>query len=129
MAVMTVQLNHTIIPARDKHLSSTFLAEVLGLPAPTAYGPFMEVAVANDVTLDFQDSGDDLKPGHWAFLVGEAEFDEIFARIVAQGVAHWADPGQRRPDEINHDDGGRGVYFADPDGHLLEIITRPYSKD
>jgi len=65
-------------------------------------------------------------PGHFAFLISEDEFDEIYGRIVERGVAHWADPAASRPGEINHNDGGRGVYFAGPDGHFLEVITRPY---
>ena len=126
---MTVQLNHLIIPARDRKVSAAFLAEVLGLDPPTVFGPFMEVAMENSVTIDFQDTDGEIRPGHYAFLVSEEEFDQIFARIRERGVAHWADPGQRRPNEINHDDGGRGVYFAGPDDHFLEIITRPYVKD
>ena len=123
---MPVQLNHTIVAARDAHASATFLAEILGLPAPTRFGPFMVVQTANDVSLDYMETRDEIAAQHYAFLVSEGEFDAIFGRIQGWGLTYWADPGQRRSGEINHNDGGRGVYFPDPDGHLLEIITRPY---
>lgn len=125
---MTVKLNHTIIYARDKRVSATFFAEVLGLPGPMPYGPFLGVEVGNEVTLDFLDDDGVIASQHYAFLVSEREFDEIFARIKARGLSYWADPGQSRAGEINRHDGGRGVYFEDPSGHLLEIITRPYGS-
>jgi catechol 2,3-dioxygenase-like lactoylglutathione lyase family enzyme len=78
------------------------------------------------VNLDFYETQGEIAPQHYAFLITEAEFDEIFARIRERGADYWADPGQSRPGQINHNDGGRGVYFEDPNGHLLEIITRPY---
>jgi catechol 2,3-dioxygenase-like lactoylglutathione lyase family enzyme len=122
---MPVQLNHTIVAARDRHASATFLSDLLGLAPHTTYGPFAVVELANDVSLDFMDDPD-VHPRHYAFLVTEAEFDEIFARIRARGLDFWADPFERHPGEINTNDGGRGVYWKDPDGHVLEIITRPY---
>jgi catechol 2,3-dioxygenase-like lactoylglutathione lyase family enzyme len=122
---MAVQLNHTIVAARDKRASAAFLADLLGLAAPTTYGPFAVVALDNDVSLDFLDDAD-VHPRHYAFLVSEAEFDDIFGRIRARGLDFWADPFERSPGEINTNDGGRGVYWNDPDGHKLEIITRPY---
>ncbi len=125
---MTVQLNHTIVSTHDKEKSATFLAAILGLPDPTRYGPFLGVQADNGVTLDFMDTSDDITPQHYAFLISEAEFDEIFGRIQERGLPYWADPGRTRPSQINHGDGGRGVYFQDPDGHLLEIITRPYGS-
>jgi catechol 2,3-dioxygenase-like lactoylglutathione lyase family enzyme len=125
---MSVELNHTIVMARARQTSAGFLAEVLGLAAPTPFGPFMVVEVANGVSLDFADADGDVTPQHYAFLVSEPEFDEIFGRIRARDLPYWADPGRRRPGEINHNDGGRGVYFPDPDGHFLEIITRPYGS-
>ncbi len=125
---MAIQLNHTIVSARDRDASATFLAEVLGLPAPTPFGPFLAVQMDNDVTLDFIEADGDITTQHYAFLIGEPEFDEIFGRIRARDVPHWADPGRTRPGTINHNDGGRGVYFEDPSGHLLEIITRPYGS-
>lgn len=123
---MTVELNHTIVAARDRQTSAAFLADVLGLPSPTPFGPFMVVELANGVNLDFANTDHEVASQHYAFLVSETEFDEIFTRIQARDLPYWADPGRRRAGEINHNDGGRGVYFPDPDGHLLEIITRPY---
>lgn len=123
---MTIQLNHTIVHARDSRASSAFLTDILGLPAATRFGPFQVVEVDNGVSLDFLDTDAEIVPQHYAFLIGEAEFDEIFGRIRERGIPYWADPGRTRPGRINHGDGGRGVYFEDPDGHLLEILTRPY---
>ena len=125
---MAIQLNHTIVNARDSEASAAFVAELFGLPAPTRYGPFMVVEVANDVSLDYMDA-DDVTPQHYAFLVSETEFDEIFGRIKAKGLQYWADPHKGRAREINRNDGGRGVYFDDPSGHVLEIITRPYGAE
>jgi catechol 2,3-dioxygenase-like lactoylglutathione lyase family enzyme len=125
---MTAQLNHTIVWCRDKQRSAAFAAEILGLPAPTRFGPFHVVEAANGVSLDYHDTEDEIASQHYAFLVTEDDFDEIFGRIRARGLEHWADPGQSQPGRINHNDGGRGVYFEDPDGHLLEIITRPYGS-
>ena len=125
---MTVQLNHTIIPARDKKESAAFLSEVLGLPEPFPFGPFTAVKV-DSLTLDFVEVGDrEIESRHYAFLVSEEEFDEIFGRIQAREIPYWADPHGNRPQEINTNDGGRGCYFPDPDGHLLEILTRPYGS-
>jgi catechol 2,3-dioxygenase-like lactoylglutathione lyase family enzyme len=124
---MPIQLNHTLVNVRDKEESAPFVAEILGLPSPTPYGPFLVVQVENDVSLDFIDVGT-LHPQHYAFLVSESEFDEIMARIVGRGLTYWADPFKKRPNEFNTDDGGRGLYWEEPSGHLLEIITRPYGS-
>jgi catechol 2,3-dioxygenase-like lactoylglutathione lyase family enzyme len=121
---MAVELNHTIVGCRDKERSARFLAEMFGLPEPTTFGPFRVVEVANGVSLDF-DVRDEIVPQHYAFLVSEDEFDAILQRIQDRGLDHWADPGRMRPG-INHNDGGRGVYFEDPDGHFLEALTVPY---
>lgn len=125
---MPAQLDHTIVSARDNVASAHFLAEILGLPAPQRFGPFMVVQTANGVNLDFMQKSGDIRTQHYAFRVEEAEFDAIFSRIQAHGLTFWADPGQTRPGEINRRDGGRGTYFEDPDGHLLEILTRPYGS-
>lgn len=126
---MPVQLNHTIVHATDKKASAEFIASLLGLEVQPQFGPFLPVVVANDVTLDYMDAGDEpVTPQHYAFLVSEEEFDAIFGRIRNAGLTYYADPGRKRPGEINHNDGGRGVYWADPDGHFLEIITRPYGS-
>lgn len=125
---MTIQLNHTIVSAHDKVASASFLAELLGLPEPEPFGPFMTVHADNDVTLDYMESDDEIEPRHYAFLISEEEFDEVFTRIKQRGLAYWADPHHLRPDEINTRDGGRGLYFDDPNGHRLEILTRPYGS-
>ena len=125
---MTVKLNHTIVYARDKRASAAFLADILGLPAPVPFGPFMGVQVDNDITLDFMDAGGKFTSQHYAFLIGEKEFDEIFGRLRERKQTYWADPGKQQRNEINTRDGGRGLYFEDPNGHLLEILTRPYGS-
>ena len=123
---MAVDLNHMIVGSRDPGSTATWLADVLGLDAPERFGPFWQVTTANGVALDFDHDDGPPRPAHLAFLVGEAEFDEIFGRLTDRGVEHYADPAGRRRGEINHNDGGRGTYFTSPDGHWLEIITRPY---
>ena len=125
---MAVKLNHTIVAARDKKASASFLTDLLGLPPPVLLGPFALVTVGDQLTLDFMDSGESIHPQHYAFLVSETEFDQIFARIQQRRLPYWADPYQRKRDQINHWDDGRGVYFEDPSGHLLEILTRPYGS-
>jgi catechol 2,3-dioxygenase-like lactoylglutathione lyase family enzyme len=122
---MPVSLNHTIAYCTDKQASASFLSEILGLPAPTSFGPFAVVQVANDVSLDFLEEGP-VHPQHYAFLVEEDEFDQIHGRILARGIPYWADPGRTRPQEMNTNDGGRGLYWLDPDRHILEILTVPY---
>ena len=123
---MAIELNHTIVHARDPKRSANFLAELLGRPAPVRFGPFLGVALDNGVTLDFIAADAELVIEHYAFLVSEPEFDQIFERIRARALPYWADPRHQEPGRINHHDGGRGVYWNDPDGHRLEIITRPY---
>jgi catechol 2,3-dioxygenase-like lactoylglutathione lyase family enzyme len=78
--------------------------------------------------MDYYKIEGDIARQHYAFLVSEAEFDAAFARIGEAGITYWADPARSKPGEINRHDGGRGCYFEDPDGHLLEIITRPYGS-
>ena len=121
---MTVMLNHTIVWCRNNEVSSRYLTEVLGLEEARPWGPFMIVEMANGVSLDyhdFYDSDREILPQHYAFLVTEDEFDDIFARIQSGGQDYWADPGLRTKGEINDHDGGRGVYFQDPDGITLEF--------
>lgn len=126
---MSVALNHTIVHAEDKEVSARFLADILGLPAPTPFGHFLVVRTANGVSLDFINSdGEPIARQHYAFLVSEPDFDAIFARIRARGLGYWADPMGRTPNEINTHFGGRGFYFRDPSGHWLEVITRPYGS-
>ncbi|UGQ14234.1 VOC family protein [Yinghuangia sp. ASG 101] len=124
---MPIELNHTIVHARDKRESAHFLAGILGLEVGPQTGPFLPVETANGVTLDFADiPAESITMQHYAFLVSEEEFDAAWARIRQAGVEFYADPRLRRPGEINHGHGGRGLYFLDPAGHGMEILTRPY---
>lgn len=126
---MPVELNHTIVAARDKREAAEFTATILGLRVGPPFGPFLPVETSNGVTLDFMDSdADPIAAQHYAFLVSEEDFDATFERIRQAGIAYYADPGHRERGRINHHDGGRGLYFADPNGHNLEIITRPYGS-
>jgi len=125
---VSVQLNHTIVSCRDQQRSAAFLTQILGLPPATRFAHFLVVEADNGASLDFAETSGEITAQHYAFLVGEEEFDASFARIRGDGLPYWADPGRTRRGEINHRDGGRGVYFEDPDGHLLEIITRPYGS-
>jgi catechol 2,3-dioxygenase-like lactoylglutathione lyase family enzyme len=123
---VSVQLNHTIVSCRDQQRSAAFLSGILGLPTATRFGRFLVVEADNGVSLDFAETSGQITAQHYAFLVGEDDFDAAFGRIRERDLPYWADPGQTQRDTINHRDGGRGLYFEDPDGHLLEIITRPY---
>ena len=126
---MAIQLNHTIVPARDGEISARWFAELFGMPGPERFGHFWQVRTSNGVDLDFDTYGTehgDFTLQHYAFLVEEDEFDAIYGRIRERGLDHWADPACQKAGEINHHDGGRGVYFSSTDRHLLEIITRPY---
>jgi len=124
---MTIKLNHTIVHSKDPRAAADFFSEVFGLGKPVPFGPFFDVEVANEVTLAFLDAEDmEIQLQHYAFLVGDKEFDAIFGRIQKQKLKYWADPGMKQEGEINRHYGGRGVYFQDLSGHLLEIITRPY---
>ncbi|MFF3653911.1 VOC family protein [Streptomyces olivochromogenes] len=125
---MAVELNHTIVAAHDKMASARFLADLLGLEVAPEYGPFVPVQMPNGVTLDYMDTAESISPQHYAFLVSEDDFDAIFTRVCEAGLAYWADPHHHHPGEINHNDGGRGAYFDDPNGHNLEILTRPYGS-
>ncbi len=126
---MSIELNHTIVYSRDSRASAEFLTHLFGLPSPTTWGPFHAVAVSNAVTLDYLDATEEIASQHYCFLVGEDDFDAIFGRIQSGGHPFWADPGHEEPGVINTHDGGRGVYFDDPSGHNLEIITRPYGDE
>ncbi|MFC4008662.1 VOC family protein [Nonomuraea purpurea] len=123
---MSVHLNHTIVEAKDRDGTAAFLVDVLGLEPAPVYGPFRVVSLGNGVSLDVVQAGETVHPQHYAFLVGEEEFDEILGRIKSRGLTYWADPFHQEPDRINTNDGGRGVYWSDPNGHNLEIITVPY---
>jgi catechol 2,3-dioxygenase-like lactoylglutathione lyase family enzyme len=126
---MTIQFDHTIVPARDKRAGAEFLAGILGLEVSAPFGPFVPVETANGVKLDFIDAEpDQIESRHYAFLVSDEDFDAIFARINDAQIDYYADPYHEKAGEINRRDGGRGFYFADPDGHNLEVITRPYGS-
>ena len=126
---MSIRFNHTIVHSRDKTKSATFLTEILGLPVPKPFGHFLVVECDNGASLDFIDAGDvEVVPQHYAFLIDEEDFDRIFDRIRVRTLPYWADPFKKHPAEINHNEGGRGLYFDDPDRHLLEILTRPYGS-
>ena len=119
---MAVTLNHTIVAARDKHASAAFLADILGVTVGEESPPFVPVRLSNDVTLDFM-SREEVRSQHYAFLLSDEEWDAAYQRLRDRGISTWADPGYSQPDEINTRWGGRGVYFYDPDGHSLEIMT------
>ncbi|MEU3693259.1 VOC family protein [Streptomyces narbonensis] len=124
---MPVELNHTIVHARDNRESAEFFANLLDLEITAEWGPFIAVELGNGVTLDFAAiPPDKITPQHYAFLVSEAEFDAAYARITQRGIEHYADPHRQQPGAVNHNDGGRGVYFMDPVGHAMELITVPY---
>ena len=125
---MPAQLNHTIIWSSDPGLSAQFLTKLLGLSSAFRFGRFHVVELGNGVSLDFAKTEGPIQSQHYAFLIDEGAFDAVMAAISALGLDHWADPMRTRPASINRDDGGRGVYFLDPDGHLLEVITQPYGS-
>jgi hypothetical protein len=121
---MTVELDHTIVAAHDNTASAAFLSDILGLPSPTQFGHFVAVEVGNGVTLDFMSTDGPVTPQHYAFAVSDAEFDDAFDRIRARELEYWADPSRSRPGQIRQHDGSRGLYFEDPSGHFMEILTR-----
>ncbi|GAA4833456.1 VOC family protein [Kitasatospora terrestris] len=124
-----VQLNHTAVYASDRYLSAEFLAVVLGLEVGAPFGPFLPVDLGNGVTLDYYEKRDEpIQSQHYAFLVPEERFDAVIARLEALGVTYYADPAHAEPGRVNTLFGGRGAYFADPDGHNLEVMTRPYAR-
>jgi catechol 2,3-dioxygenase-like lactoylglutathione lyase family enzyme len=123
------ELNHTIVWCSDKQRSADFLTEILGLPPARTFFHFLVVDLKNVVSLDYYQKEGPVAQQHYAFLVSDEEFDAGFERIQDQGFTYWADPARSKPGEINHHYGGRGVYFADPDGHLLELITKPYGAE
>ena len=126
---MSIQFNHVLIFARDKHESAHFLTSLLGLPDPTPAGFFLAVELENAVTLHYGEPGVDFLSQHYAFLVSDDVFDAAFARMRERDMDFWADPRMQLAGQINTNHGGRGVYFLDPSGHGLELITRPYGSD
>lgn len=123
---MPVTFNHSILAARDRRESAQFLADVLGLAEPTAWGPFTQVALDGGATIQFAEPPvADIQTQHYAFLVDDSRFDQILARVRAQDIPYTADPHGGRPQQINTKHGGRGFYFRDPSGHGFEVLTRP----
>ena len=123
------ELNHTIIWCSDKQRSAGFLTQILDLPAARTFFHFLVVDLDNGVSLDYYEKEGPVSPQHYAFLVNDDEFDAAFARIQEGGLSYWGDPARTQLGQINDHFGGRGVYFADPDNHLMELITRPYGSD
>ncbi|MEU8967694.1 VOC family protein [Streptomyces monashensis] len=124
-----VRLDHTAVLARDRRLSAEFLAAVLGLAVGAPFGPFLPVDLGNGVTLDYFEQRDEpVQPQHYAFLVPDEQFDGMIARLDTLGVPYYADPHHGEPGRINRLFGARGAYFADPSGHNMEIMTRPYVR-
>lgn len=123
---MGVELNHTIVWCRDRRVSADFFAAIYGLPEPVDLFHFRVVKLAHGVSLDFAEKDGPVAPQHYAMLVDESTFDAVLSRIKARGLTYWADPMRTRAGEINRNDGGRGLYFEDPDGHVLEALTVPY---
>ncbi|RNG27035.1 VOC family protein [Streptomyces botrytidirepellens] len=129
VSVHDIHLNHTAVYASDRHWSAEFLATVLDLEVGAPFGPFLPVDLGNGVTLDYYEKRDEpIQPQHYAFLVPEERFDAMIARLESAGVTYYADPGHTDPGRINTLFGGRGAYFDDPDGHNMEIMTRPYVR-
>ncbi|GEL19676.1 VOC family protein [Pseudonocardia asaccharolytica] len=123
---MAIELNHTVVHSHDQDAEARFVADVLGLPGPSRFGPFTVVAVANGVSLDFMTTSE-VATQHYAFLISEDEFDAVAARLRDRGAATFADPAHRTPGH-NTNDGGRAMYFDSPSGHNLEVLTRPYGS-
>ncbi len=120
---MTIELDHTIIPSRDKDAAARFFARILGLPYEGTHGHFAPVKVNDRLTFDF-DEADTFEHHHYAFHVSDDEFDAMFARIESEGIVYGSGPRSHQNMELNHRNGGRGLYFENPDGHLLELMTR-----
>ncbi|MER5858506.1 VOC family protein [Streptomyces sp. NPDC059688] len=123
---MSVTFNHTIIAAKDRGESARFFRELLELPEAPSWGPFTNIQLHDGVLLQFAEPPVEIQMQHYAFLIDDELFDRAYRRLCDRGIEHWADPQMRRPGEINDEHGGRGVYFKDPAGHAIELITRPY---
>ena len=126
--ILTVSFNHMIVFARDKRESAAFLAGMLDLGEPVAWGPFVTAELEPGVFVQFADADFDIQAQHYAFLVTEEQFDGVYQRLLDRGLPHWADPQMAQPGRFNTNHGGRGVYFRDPAGHGLEVLTRPYGS-
>jgi catechol 2,3-dioxygenase-like lactoylglutathione lyase family enzyme len=121
---MPITLNHTIVPSHDKEQSAQFFARMFGLKYTGPVGHFAQVRINGDLAFDW-DNSDKFEGHHYAFVVTDQEFDDIFGRLKTEGIAYGSGPRTPTDGDINHRRGGRGLYFSDPDGHLLEIMTVP----
>lgn len=119
---MAILLDHTIVPARDKEESARFFARIFGLSYDGPVSHFAPVRVNDGLTLDFDDR-DSFESHHYAFKISEAEFDRIFERVKREGIAYGSGPRSLDDMAINHRRGGRGFYFRDLNGHVLEVLT------
>lgn len=119
---MAIELNHTIVPAHDKVDSAKFFARIFGLQYEGAVSHFAPVQVNDSLTLDF-DNRTQFESHHYAFKVSEEDFDAIFGQIEAEGIPYGSGPFSLEDMKLNHRSGGRGVYFRDPNGHILELLT------
>lgn len=124
---MTIVLDHTIVDVTDPAATAAFLTDILGLEPAKKLGPFTMVQIGPS-TFDFTQADGSATHRHFAFRVSEEEFDTIFGRVRQRGLRYWADPRYTIPNQINHWDDGRGVYFDDPDGNSLEVLTRSYGS-
>ena len=120
---MAITLNHTIVPAHDKEASARFFAQIFGLPYDGPAGHFAPVRVNDTLTLDF-DTADSFDVHHYAFHVGNTECDAILQRVQAAGLVYGSDPWSLENRQLNTRKGGRGFYFRDPNGHVLEVLTQ-----
>ncbi|MGW5781171.1 VOC family protein [Streptomyces sp. NPDC003863] len=123
---MAVTFNHTIVASKNRDESARFFRELLELPEAPSWGPFLNIQLTDGVLLQFAEPPVDIQMQHYAFMVDDELFDRAYQRLCDGGIEHWADPQMRRPGETNTEHGGRGVYFKDPSGHAIELITRPY---
>lgn len=123
---MPATFNHTIIAAKDRDESAQFFRELLELSDAPSWGPFTNIQLTDGVLLQFAEPPVEIQMQHYAFLLDDELFDRAYQRLCDRGIEHWADPQMQRSGEINNEHGGRGVYFKDPAGHAIELITRPY---
>jgi hypothetical protein len=127
--MMAVQLDHFLVPTRDRVASAKFLAELLGVPwAESGVGPFSPVYVNDGLTLDFDEAEGDFPIQHYCFRVTQPEFDSILGRIKAAGISFRSLPHGPDDSKINHDFGGSMVYWSKPEGHIWEMLTVSYER-
>jgi catechol 2,3-dioxygenase-like lactoylglutathione lyase family enzyme len=119
---MAIVLDHTIVPAKDRIASANFFAEIFGLTVKPGQGPFAQVQINESLTFDFDDQPEAPRQ-HYAFHISDAEFEEIFSRVKAKGLPYGSGPFSHSDAKIYTRRGGRGFYFEDPNGHLLEVMT------